>query len=83
MKARCFICLLWQVEDVPKAMPDSLLVCKHHALSFYPNLFSASQRYIHVETCSNVKVQKGAVKCYPKKCLFLEGIFCGKSCICQ
>lgn len=30
---------------------------------------------MHVETCSNVKVQKGAVKCFPKNVYFLKSIF--------
>lgn len=72
MKARCFICLQCrQVKDFPKAVPDSVLVTKHDVLSFYPISSHCSRMYAHTETCSNVKVQKGAVKCYPKKCLFL------------
>lgn len=49
---------------------------------FSPFLSSVSQKYTHVETCSNVKVQKGAVKCYPKKMFIFKVIFfCGKTCI--
>lgn len=76
MKARCFICLQCrQVEDVPKAVPDSLLVRKHDALSPYPLSSQCFSEYVHVETCSNVKVQKGAVKCYPKNVYFLRVFF--------
>lgn len=46
---------------------------------FTPDLHTVPQMYVHTETCSNVKVQKGAVKCYPKKkSIFLWVLFVAK-----
>lgn len=52
----------------------NLYFCPSHLL-FHRD----SQQHVHAQTCSNVKVQKGAVKCYPENPIFVNSLLFKKN----